>query len=63
MKRIITAILMVSTLFVISRGISDLDVAKTWLDALKAFFWMIVGGLAFSGFLGDFRENKWPFFN
>lgn len=60
MKRVIAIIGIILALSVMFGGVRDVDGAKTWLELTRGVFWIVLGGFAFSSFVDDFKENKWP---
>ena len=61
LKRIVAVIGIILSFSVMLSGIREFGDATTWIDIFQGLFWLIVGGFAFTGFLDDFIEKKWPF--
>lgn len=61
MKRLVAAIGIVLSVYLIINGISDFDNATNGIELFKALFWLMVGTFALYGFIDDFRNDKWPF--
>jgi hypothetical protein len=60
MKRVLSAVFIVCSLWTLCSGVADFNHAKNGFELFKAIFWMILGGGAFVLSLDDFKKNEWP---
>lgn len=60
MKRLLSILMAALMFYGLFLSIKDFDAATSWLELLKAVFWMLAFALSLRFFIGNVKRNEWP---